>query len=592
VDNPAGINTFADQTTALQMSLLKCQVYALNFQSTYAYNDQLRRHWVDWDLPYCQAPNITSPIIIPPRVNARSHGGLLRNGQSGTITSNYNGNTAALALANLYMPGVIVAFDGFLEELCLYCNPDGVHEGSGLFVGKSWYPSGVTLVSSGAGGYHVNDVLTLAQPEKYPYGATQVTVNSVDGSGNILTYTMSGTGSYSLPDKLQQIQWTAANGLTGSIAAGSPGLVLDPTHLLSGVAAFVTSGGNGSGALFTQTWVPDWNGTTSYTPGNIGGATATKLGDISVSGVGYSLSPANGDPTYGYTFGAWFVGLNNEFRSIATVGGDVGVRFEGATDVRGNWINPVLAGRSVTFSNGGSTVINGAELDTCSVCFFDIDNYAALKFRNVQCISGISNQALSSGYGGRIGHNSSRPSNGIDLDVSFRNCGQAAGATALYINHLKGGEINIKVTSYLCNGTAGTNFFNKIFEFGSSIDPSCKITGMIDWGGLYPPTSGGSSPSAVPSSTYNTNGTPIAIFAGTMPNCRVEIWNADVVGIGVPGMLDNSGNYTIWGTTPPTTGNWFAGTKMINTSPIAGNPRGWFCTVAGASNNGGTWTAL
>ena len=43
-----------------------------------------------------------------------------------------------------------------------------------------------------------------------------------------------------------------------------------------------------------------------------------------------------------------------------------------------------------------------------------------------------------------------------------------------------------------------------------------------------------------------------------------------------------------WGTAVPTTGTWVRGSRVINTAPSVGQPRGWACTVTGTP---GTWVS-
>lgn len=63
--------------------------------------------------------------------------------------------------------------------------------------------------------------------------------------------------------------------------------------------------------------------------------------------------------------------------------------------------------------------------------------------------------------------------------------------------------------------------------------------------------------------------------------------NGDGLTVGQNVIIEN-GMYRTYGTTPPTSGQWAVGDKLINTAPVAGGPDYWVCTTAG---NPGTWSA-
>lgn len=570
-----GVTSGAGVITQLQGFLLYCQLVALNLKGS-SLDDQILRSGVEAIVPR-GSWHIDCPAVIPELVTLNGEGTIVRDGRNGTITSNYNGDTTSKALANKFQPALIGAVGSHIRKANVYCNPDGVLIGSGVFTGKNWNPSGVTLVSGGSG-YAAGNVVILKNPSLNPYQGTKVTINSVDGNGAILTYAMTTVGVYALPDKLQQLQWTAANGF--SIFDGvNPGAFLTTNQ---------SGSGSGSGASFTQQWIPDWtSGNTSYY-GGIAVIGDTLTDHLRVSAVG----TVTGDANYGSTFGYKPFGLQHTVGEVITNGGGIGIDLNSVTDFHAAILNPVAATTLMNCTGGGSVESGIVVLDTPGASYIDFDREQALSFRTIRCITATSAPTLASGYGMRVGSNLSNINVSLDVNISFENCGSVGGAIAASFAYMRGCNFNVNVTNYGNGGAAGTKFFSQFANFGAGVDASNTITGSIDWGGLQPPSTGGSNPSAVPSATANPNGTIMPIFAGTMPGCKVQIWNADVVGIGVGGMLDNTGTYTISGTTPPTTGNWPQNTKMVNTNPAAGNPRGWYCSVAGTNSNGGTWVAL
>lgn len=554
---PGGENSFADQTTQIQNFLLYCQLVAFTMKPLTGLDDQIQSHYVTAVLPYGTTRTITSPIVVPEFVNLKDLAGMQRNGTAGTVTSSYNGDTTSLACANLWQPGVIIVPDAHCENLNLYDNPDGVHLGSALAVGKNWVAAGATVVSGGAG-YHVGDVLRLAQPSKAPYFATFITVNSVDGNGAVLTFSVN-PGAYALPDKLQQQQWTAANGFTGAIASGSHGQVFDGVH----PGAFITAGGNGTGATFTQQWRPDWNGvSTMYDMGaqTIGD---TRLGKIRCLAVGKSPDPTVGDATYGFKFGVLISNLNVTFDDIGVGGGDWSIAIINASDTRGNILNPVGGAVLLKLLSSGSIECPNVVLDTPSHSALDIDACQAVRIA-AQGINPVSSPTLTSGYAMRIGSQSTTKSVNVTVELDLENFGSLAGVPAAYFANMADCHIDVTVGNHTSNGNNGTHLLTRFCDFGTGITLSNRIGGQFSWGSQ----------------------TPASLFSGTLPGCGLRVWNDSVNGSGVGGYTDEGGNYAIKGAAAPTTGTWLAGDRVVNNAPSAGGNEGWICVTGGSP---GTW---
>jgi hypothetical protein len=546
--NPAGMDSFADQTTQLQNWLLYCQLYRKNLKNYTGDDDQLQRDTIKAVLP-AGIYNISCPLIIPEFVELEMNGGSLQRlgNVGGTVTNFYTGDTTSKALVNLYQPAVICVVNGHCSELNVMCNPDGVHAGSGFYAGKNWVTIGTPTIAAPGTGYRIGDSLFPDDPSLNPYFGPGLVVSAINGSGGVTGVTVSYQGSYALPPVLQQMQWTAANGYN----------VFD----LANAGAYLTTGGNGTGASVNLTFAPDWQtGNTVYNGGrqSIGDTT---LGKIRVNDVGTST-----DATYGSTFGIWLANLNFHANELTSNGGDVGVMFQNGTDIHVDFINPVGANTSIKIIGGGSIECPNCVYDTAAAAYIDIDEITASLNFSAQCINPITSPTLTSGYGFRIGANSTAISVGVDLKINFIDCGTNAGVPCGYVSHIAGSKIDVKVTNKTVGGGNGTRLFSHLFDFGAGVDTSNEIRGSFDWGSQ----------------------TPGNLFGSTSPpGCGIRIWNANVNGQGVGGYVNEYGNYEIKGAAAPTTGTWTIGDKIINSAPSHSGFLGWVCIAGGAP---GTWT--
>lgn len=392
-----------------------------------------------------------------------------------SIFTTYNGDTATKSFTNLCLPTLIfVPHSHNLSIVQPYCNSTGTDRGSGIFAGKNWLPSTATKVSGGTG-YTVNDVLTMAQPSAASYVAPQITVNSVDGSGVILTFTLTRFGSYALPPVLQNLQWTVANGFTGSIAAGNKGKVFTA----DGSGVFVTSGGTGTGATFSIGWTADFvlNGTDyqygAFIESNM------YLGDVAVA---QSTTSATVDPTFGHTFCLGIGGLQYVMREVTTGFGQYGVWFSGCTDCFWQNLNPVDAvTTAIRIGSGGGSLRGLVTIDTPagSAIWQDIaDNvnlWGDVFSASTSDLTGSGGAIVLGGNGGGVATLNSN----VNYDLSFYGIGKAAGFPAMSIANTIDSNFRFKIANKGKAGTAKTPLTTSFAAFGSNVT-NCTISGSIE----------------------------------------------------------------------------------------------------------------
>lgn len=518
--NPGAENNTADITASLQNFLLWCQLQAYKLKGS-ALDDQAQRIFVTAYLPR-GFYYVSSPIIVPENVNIKGDGLIIRNGSAGTITSFYTGNTASEALANLYMPTVIIVPRAHAETANIYSNNDGVHLGSGMFVGKNWSILSVAVGATGSG-YLVNDVLTLAQPSLSPYIPATATVSSINGSGGIIGISITAVGAYALPPVLQAQQWTAANGFS----------------VFDGSGNFLTTGGHGTGATLAATWSPDWsNGNDNYYMGYGGLITDTVLGHIRLMHI-----PTTTDATYGPAIALRVYGLNYTIEDVEAQGGKNCFDFTNGADVRANILNSVDSSNPIVCTSSSSIVCKNCVLDTPSGSVI-IDNSTGI------VLSGrIFNRAVQNFPGTppatfELGQFSSGSQFNLSIDLDFictlAGAGNSnpslAGCAALAIAYTGGSsKINLNITNSTVGYSGNPPIINSFATFGTSVDSTVELTGSIDL----------------------TTG---ALFSGTNPGCAIRIWDSFV-----GGWAQNNGTYDFISSGAPTSGS--SGTGVLKAGP-------------------------
>jgi hypothetical protein len=485
--NPSASNS-ADVTASLQNALLDCQLKAYALKDT-GLDDQNERACMRFVFPRSSL-RVTSPVVIPEHVCTDGHGFVVRTGQTGTVTAAYTGDTSSHALANLQQPAVIFPPHSHnIGNLSVYANSNGSDRGSGVFAGKNWVASAVTIQQAGTG-YTAGDVLTFGTPSKAPLYPIQVTIDTVS-SGVPQTYHVSSTGAYALPPILQQQQWTAANGFTGGIANAGVGKVFDPAH----AGWYVTSGGTGTGAEFTATWVNDFAADGTDYKGGANIQADTLLGTIDVQG---GSTATTKDATYGATFGVGLFGLNFFPASITTTGGYYGFWCDQASDIMGGIINPVGSAVGANILGCSSSRFQ-LVVDTPLSTYLKIDRSDGIKiwgqlFHNSNANTVTGDTII---LGSDSSSSSSNRNTNIDLDLALDNAGAAGGIPAMSVANTTGSIFDLKITnltkanaaaSYLISSYAavGSNVVNNLFK-GSIA--SAAVEGPL-FSGAVDPTNG------------------------------------------------------------------------------------------------------
>ena len=466
-----------DQTASIQDGLFLAQrrYYAIKANST-ALDDQfLPARNVVFTVPvrYC----ISSPIIVPTNVTLDAPMGISLCGHSqlsGSITNAYTGDPTLRALANVFQPMLVVPHGASTTNIVIYPH-NGTDLTSGYAYGKNWVPI-TASVASGGTGYTVGDVLTLPQPNKSPYVAAQVIVDTVDGSGAILTEHLSTTvpGIYSVPYAGQQRYWTAANAYIGSIAAGAPGKVFDTTT----TTAYVTTGGTGIGALVALAWKPDFaGGGADYNMGT------SIQGDDYIGNVHYKGAGTANDATYGHQFGFLSQGLDLHTGYITGNGGYYGIGLY-STDFHPLGLHPISAPVLLKGWFGSSVESSDVVLDTWTVHAMELDGMSNTHLRGT--IFHNSSTSLATDPPIMLGSNVSSTSNenvGMTLDFMVYGGGTASSVPALSCAYTRSSNINIRVVNQANrDGTPVSIPQSAWGTFGSGCEATNVFTGSIDSG--------------------------------------------------------------------------------------------------------------
>lgn len=553
-DYAPGATIRSDQTTNLQNFFL----YAQRLYYTLKNNSAGLDSQTDWACVQAVVPQqftISSPLVYPefvcptfPLVSPMLASAAIIG--AGTATTAYTGDTTSIALANNQQPMVILPPHAQnFGKLSIYAT-NGTHLVSGIYIGKNWVPASVSRAaacgSSGAGtAYTVNDVLTFAQPSQGPYVATQITINSVNGSGCPLTWTLTTAGSYALPDVLQKYQWTAANGWTGAIAAGSHGQVFDPNI----AGAFITSGGTGTGAEFTVTWTPDFAGAgADY----YGGATLQQnnwFGEITVLHAGVA-----NDATYGHQFGFACQGLQFNGDLVNPQGGYYGMWLNGCTDFHVSVATPVQAPVLLKIKGSSSVDMPHLVLDTATVHYCEIDNANGVYLA------------------GRIFHNSDANT------VTDASClaGASSSSTASENNNLL-----FDFTGYNAGAAGGIPFFSCDYTRNSTFRFSIANTDKGGSAVAYPNSLFATFPGTHCESTNSFSGQITGVttaFGGTLPlkfaSTRVALPDATTIGF----IRTIRGGFEAAASDSP----------CVNASATATNTTANLCIVGGVNISSGT----
>jgi hypothetical protein len=437
---------------------------------------------------------------------------------------------------------VLVPNAHILDNLDIYANSNGGDRGSGLAVGKNWYASSLTVVVAGSG-YLVNDVITFPQVSKSPYFPIRVVVTSINGSGGITGVTFSGgsVGAYALPPILQQVQWTAANGFTGSIASGSIGQVFDPAN----TGYYITTGGTGTGAEFTVTWDVDFAGSGQSYSGGLGLQADTIIENVSVTGLGTTK-----DATYGPIFGTIWFGLNYDVGMIETSAGYYGSFLAGVADFHGGTIIAVNAtNTAIKIAQGGSISFK-AIVDSPVNIGLAIDGAAQVNIVNGSYGIQFNQPGITGPAYVAIGHDTNvsgatSKCSAINVNMTLQNAGSSGNTPAVYLDYMdSASKIDLVVANVLSTNSAVTYPNSYFAQFGSHLSSNFTLTGSID----------------------NITG---SIFSGTVPVAGISVWDGIAGGLAGPG-----GAYRIYAAGAPTNGTTGANKAAIGslyTDLTAGN---------------------
>lgn len=503
----------ADKTTAFQNWFLFGNLVALTLKNTSLDNVLLRTSVKMYGSR--GSIHVFCPIVIPEYVEYEGQASHVRmcDGSTGGVAT-YTGDTTTKACNLIYQPLFTVVGRAHVSKIDIYCNPDGntAHQGSGIVFGKNWVPSAVTLQSSGTGGYAVNDVLTLANPSVSPYAGAVVTVNTVDGSGNILTYTLTTPGAYALPAVLQTQQWTSAAGFNVFDNSGN----------------YKTTGGTGRGATFSITWTSDFVSGSYYS--GISLIFDTSIGNIRCQAVGTTFSG-----TYGAVFGALFASLNHTINGeVQVVGGSVGTFFQ-SNDTRINILNPVQSAAGLQFFGGGSIECPNVVIDSPLQTAMDLDHGTGYMLRG-RAFTNLSLTPSRPGTPGpiTIGQHSSVVGSGHYIDMVLDAMGTYYANTvnpAVILKNICQSTFDLKVVQ----GNGGTNpytshLLNQFAQIETGVDlPSITLKGSIN----------------------NASGALFIDGSGTAigPACHVDVWDGSITGY-----AKTYGTYEIYNNGAPTNG--------------------------------------
>lgn len=410
---------------------------------------------------------ITNPIIVPPHVRLVAPDGIaLGTLSGGALLSSYNGNPAtSKVLANVCFPMLMVPHGASTDDIVLYCT-NGTQAVSGYAHGKNWVPNGCA-VGIGGSGYTAGDILTLPQPSKYPYVATRITVDAVDGNGAVTACSLQTAGVYAVPSGAQARYWTAADGYTGNagtIANGSRGNVFD------GTGNYLTSGGTGSGATISLTWTPDFAGSgADFNRGAVLQADSV-IGDVHILQCGQT-----DDATYGKSFGYANIGLQIYTGKIIVNKGYYGIDIQ-ATDFHPEQLQPISGKIPLSIRNCTSVECPNVVIDTWDVCALDIDNAANIHLKGTIFHNATASVAtLEPIQTGRRTSSTNNSNVGMNLDFTVFGGGGSVSTAAAKLAYVRSSRINLDVVNVNRAGTVLTNPITEMAVFGTGYDAESVI---------------------------------------------------------------------------------------------------------------------
>ena len=461
-------NTATDLTVALQNFIVQCYLFAVS-QGARGLSDQGPRVRVRATCNATRPITVTSPIVVLPFVDFDFTTQLRRDGSSGAITPNYNGDPTTKALANPCQPALILAAGAHGANVNVNCNPDDVHKGSGFYAVRGWTLSGGTAAGTPTG-YTNGDVVTTANYQLSPYvGATfQLAV-----AGGVVTgITMLTPGYYPAPSELLKSTWSAANGFDG----------VKYPQMFDSSGNFVVAGGSGTGLKITPAWTPDWTSpSTQYVADTQAPFVNCLLGNVDARGCGTTL-----DPTYGPMRPAHLEGAYIYVQNVTTTGGYYGVSVN-ALDVLGGTLYNV--GAMTQFRKfAGSNVRARVVCDTPAPGgrYFDVDQTTGNTLE-IDCFNNGSSDLTGTSYSGRIGANTPAGSTvSGSISVQLMNAGTAAGIPAIYIDRAQDLAVDVQVINSK-NGSPLAYQNTSLVVFGSNNGSGNSLTGVATdmTGALY-----------------------------------------------------------------------------------------------------------
>lgn len=328
-----------------------------------------------------------TPIVIPRYVCWDPTDAMyIRDGQSGTVTSNWTGDPSTSALANHYQPNFIFApQSALMGTLHTVLNAVGTDAGSGPYVARTWRVKSLTIATTHKGTGFVGGETCIMQngDKKSPAAGAQFTVTTASGGqATVLTFAPGRwdtiTGQYFLPPFLQAQQWTTANGWNGA----------DPQHptVFNSDGSYLTScTGSGTGLGVVAAWWPDWcdgtNGCSASTTydgffGNYNTDTmyihsiyAEQAGSLTSATYGHSwgvaMSPFDIDVDYVQSQGAYWGQLYT--------GSDI--RVVKSNDVDSQVGLKIFSGGGMHFQHytGDTSFLHNVEIDKVTTLTLDAD---------------------------------------------------------------------------------------------------------------------------------------------------------------------------------------------------------------------------
>lgn len=506
--NITSSNNNNDLITSMQNFLLDCQLKALAIRGQSSIPGLSQRLKVKAIFPW-NYYRITCPLIVPEFVDICMYGVVVRDGDTGSITTFYTGDTTTKALANVVQPAVIlVPHAHATETLNVMCNSNtgpSAPRGSGIALGKNWTQDtfstghGNPTVTAGGTGYTLNDILTCAQPSDQPYVASTYRVSGV--SGGVITAVVGvEAGSYALPPVLQAQQWTTANGFN----------VFD-TH-----GNIKVTGGTGTGASIAPNWVidfPDVSGDFDYYYSGRGGMIAdTIIGHLNP--VQSALHGSNIDPTYGQIFLFKSNGLNMVIEELEGNLGYYGLWMQNTSDCRFSVMNTVKSDAFIRIANSSSIECPNFVMDTptSSAAGILIDDSELIKLHGVGFFRGATNLAAPISPIITVGQFSTGYSRLLDIRMNMWSLGAGAnldanlpfvGGSAFHLENVVASSFFAAIDNDASTVSGVFNPISTFATFGAGV-VSCNLAGSI-------------------SLTFGS------LFVGTIPTgLAIDIFDADV----------------------------------------------------------------